>query len=423
MSITTLGNVDDYSMEQLKKTMLYSFSTFKTHRTIYDRAGISLRNIQEENPLEILKNLPVMTPDTLESVSNESISVCPEIIDIETSSGTTGTRKRRFITPHDDLVETNFLARLFSTCRIGKTDSVACVDTGPLTLMASFTKALEKLGIEESYAYFASINPYDTAADLSVLKPTVIITIPSILDRLIPFLTHHFRKGNGHPLEKVIYVGEMFADKKKKELEDSSGIEIFSYYGASETSALGIECVAHQGIHLFTDQNLFEVRCSDNQSLDSDILITTLNQEGLPLLRYPLNDTVVVKPGSCTCGLLFPRVDITGRSDCSTSILGVNISFESLLNCAYQNQDCIGPMEVVLTKNPIETLTITLPSWKSTEANQIRNRILSQEPDLTYLIGANFFDLRLAFENVERIDDGRKKPTIQDRRNDISATY
>ena len=82
MSITTLGNVDDYSMEQLKKTMLYSFSTFKTHRTIYDRAGISLRNIQEENPLEILKNLPVMTPDTLESVSNESISVCHEIIDI-----------------------------------------------------------------------------------------------------------------------------------------------------------------------------------------------------------------------------------------------------------------------------------------------------------------------------------------------------
>mgnify|MGYP003329073051 FL=1 len=193
MSITTLGNVDDYSMEQLKKTMLYSFSTFKTHRTIYDRAGISLSDIQEENPLEILKNLPVMTPDTLESVSNESISVCPEIIDIETSSGTTGTRKRRFITPHDDLVETNFLARLFSTCRIGKTDSVACVDTGPLTLMASFTKALEKLGIEESYAYFASTNPYDTAADLSVLKPTVIITIPSILDRLIPFLTHHFR--------------------------------------------------------------------------------------------------------------------------------------------------------------------------------------------------------------------------------------
>ena len=126
--------------------------------------------------------MPLLEPSMLAAIADESIATLDGIVDIEVSSGTTGPPKRRLITARDEDVETALLARLFGICGIGPDDRVACVDTGPLTLMASFTGALDALGVSEAYAYTVSPDAEATVDGLTALDPTVIVTIPSIIE-------------------------------------------------------------------------------------------------------------------------------------------------------------------------------------------------------------------------------------------------
>ena len=401
--------------------MLRSQATFATYAARFHDIGVSREDILHADPVAILEQLPVLDAGTLQDLADESIAVCSRIVDIETSSGTTGRRKRRFITRDDDVSEKEFLARLFRVCGIGRADSVACLDTGPLTLMVSFTKALDSLGVRDSYAYCASPDTDFTVEGLARLDPTAIVTIPSILDRCLPSLRRHFSRQRGRGLRRIVYVGEPLSYATRSVLECDLGVEVYAYYGASETSALGIECDAHDGIHLFTDRNVIELRSHRAGSGEGDILVTTLNQQGLPLFRYPLNDLISVKSGDCPCGLGFPRVDVKGRTDGAGSILGTKISYNSLRESAYAGAESSGPMEVVLTSNGKEKLTIVLPSQRAADALRIRTVLLKREPDLTYLVGARFLELELEFVDSSYFRSARKANTIVDRRGAAGA--
>lgn len=57
-----------------------------------------------------------------------------------------------------------------------------------------------------------------------------------------------------------------------------------------------------------------------------EIVITTLQKEGAPLLRYRTHDLSRILPGRCACGSRYPRLDtIMGRTDDMIKVKGVNI--------------------------------------------------------------------------------------------------
>ena len=59
--------------------------------------------------------------------------------------------------------------------------------------------------------------------------------------------------------QTVIYLGEPLSPRVRHAVEARLGAKVFGYYGASETSALGVECGAHAGIHLFTNRVIVEL--------------------------------------------------------------------------------------------------------------------------------------------------------------------
>ncbi|MCH7745772.1 MAG: hypothetical protein IIC84_06845, partial [Chloroflexi bacterium] len=92
------GDVSARTMEQLRDTLLYARSTFSVYASIFDDAGISTADIAEQEPLSLLQRLPLLESETLSALTDECVRSGEHIIDMETSSGTTGPRKRRFIT-------------------------------------------------------------------------------------------------------------------------------------------------------------------------------------------------------------------------------------------------------------------------------------------------------------------------------------
>jgi phenylacetate-CoA ligase len=57
-----------------------------------------------------------------------------------------------------------------------------------------------------------------------------------------------------------------------------------------------------------------------------ELVLTTINREAMPLLRYRTRDLTRILPGDCPCGRVHKRLDrMKGRSDDMIILKGVNI--------------------------------------------------------------------------------------------------
>ena len=416
LMIKTFGEPSAGARIALRRSLIYAHSRFDVYRDSMAKARISADDLKTHDPVKLIESLPILEGNDFYKLANEAFTIANEIVDLEASSGTTGHRKRRAITYSDEISESKFLGQLFRVCGLDVHDRVACLATGPLTLMVSFTRALEELGVFETYALSTGPEPAATIDDLLALDPTAIITVPSVLERCLNALVSGLRKHPHAKLRSIIYVGEQIRDQIRTVLTENLDLEIFGYYGASETSALGIECQAHKGIHLFTDQNYFEVSTKEVDDTYGQLLVTTLRQEGLPLIRYSIGDLVKMRPDDCSCGLSNPRVDVLERNDGSVSLLGIKVSYDSIHHAVYRDRDPIGPIEVLLSNDCREKITLVLPDSLVPEETSIRRSLTGKEPDIAYLFAGKFVELELVFVNVAYFRSIRKNRRIIDLR-------
>ena len=400
----------------LRDALQYAYTTFSTYRELFEGAGVGHDALVVDDPLAILERLPPMSSDTLARVSEESLSVVGGIVDMETSSGTTGIRKKRFISHLDDRNDHDFMAELFRAAGITEDDRVACLDTDPVYLMVSFARALEFLGVDEAYVYSVGRDQGQTLDALVRLDPTAIFAVPSMFERCWPSLRRRYDEAGRGSLSKVVFLGERVPHQLRAKLEAERDIEVFSYYGAAETSSLGIECAAHLGTHLFVDRNLFELLPSEREGSDGQLVVTSLAQKTVPLVRYALGDEIVLLPGDCPCGLSQPRVDVLGRAGDSFSILGSKFHYDSLLRSVYRKFEEVGYMQVVLTTEEQDVLTVLLPDEMGPHEKRMKDSLLSDQLELEFLVTS-----KLAFTRFEYVDESyftssRKMKLVDDRR-------
>ena len=414
--IRLLAPPDPDTRQKLRASLIYAYSTFTTYRDLFESADDMHEVLVGDDPLAVLERLPVISADTLARVSVESLAVVDGIVDMETSSGTTGIRKRRFISSDDDRNDHDFMAELFRVAGITARDSVACLDTDPVYLMVSFARALDTLGVDEAYVYSVGRDQGQTLDALVRLDPTAIFAVPSMFERCWPPLRRHFDEAGSGSLSKVVFLGERVPHQLRAELESERGIEVFSYYGAAETSSLGIECTAHMGIHLYVDRNLFELRPSEREGSDGQLVVTSLVQKTAPLVRYALGDEIVLIPGECPCGLSQPRVDVLGRAGDSFSILGSRLHYHSLLRSVYRRLEEIGYMQVVLTTDAHDVLTVLLPDTMRPHEKRMKDSLLSNQLELEFLITSKLASLRFDYVDESYFTGSRKMKLVDDRR-------
>ena len=411
-----VGGISVKTEAALRETLLHCHRNFGTYRRAFSAAEIVLEDIVAGDPLTVLRRLDLLGPDGYHSLAEESLIATDQIIDMETSSGTTGRPKKRYISYDDSASELEFLAELFAVCGIGHSDRVACLDTDPLMLMASFTGALDRVGVEESYAYCVGPDFDRSLAALSKLGPTVIITVPSMIERCYGPLTKYFAGTRRPDLSKIVYVGEPLSPRTRALLESNLGVEVFGYYGASETSALGIECRAHDGTHLFTERNIVEMAPDQRGGPAGEIVVTTLHQRAMPLLRYTLCDLIELKPGPCSCGLDYPRVQVQGRADASLSILGATVDYNVVLDTVRNGGAPPDFMQLALTRDVRDKLTIVLPEPARSRESRIRDALLASQPDLEFLVAGNYLDLEFSFVDGGDVEGSRKTRRVVDLR-------
>ena len=411
-TVRQLGTPTESESDALRAMMLYCFDGFTTYRHLFERAGISKDAIVSNDPMVTLRQLPILASGDLHALSAEALDSVDSIVDTETSSGTAGSRKIRFITHDDNVAEHKFLAKLLAVAGVNQSDRVACVDTDPAAVMVSFPWACEILGTVESYCISTGTSFEDTLPLLARLRPTVLISVPSIMQRLLEECSSMSMSS----VDRVIYIGEGMSERTRQQISDGFGAEVYSYYGTSETSAIGIECCAHNGVHLMSSRHVFELDTEGHRGSVGELIVTTLEQRGLPLLRYRVGDLIRPLEGSCGCGLDDPRVDILGRSEPFASILGSKIHHGGLLN-SLNATGLEGPLQVVLTsEGRTEVMTLRLSDANADRMDSMRHAVLADHTDIEFLCSSGFLEMRLEYPPLADLLADRKSDALIDLR-------
>lgn len=131
-----------------------------------------------------------------------------------------------------------------------------------------------------------------------------------------------------------IFGSETFSDEMRRKIERRLDIECFDIYGMTETGGIGttgMDCKAHEGIHVWEDQYITEVIDPATGAPVPDgghgeLVFTSLAREAMPILRYRTHDiSRILSRERCACGRTSLRIDrITGRTDDMLIVKGVN---------------------------------------------------------------------------------------------------
>ncbi|MDO4429044.1 MAG: phenylacetate--CoA ligase, partial [Atopobiaceae bacterium] len=92
-----------------------------------------------------------------------------------------------------------------------------------------------------------------------------------------------------------------------------------------------IECWEQNGLHLAEDHFYAEIIDPNTGEVLPDgewgeLVLTTIDREASPVVRYRTRDITRILPGECACGCTHRRIDrIHGRTDDMLIIRGVNV--------------------------------------------------------------------------------------------------
>ena len=116
----------------------------------------------------------------------------------------------------------------------------------------------------------------------------------------------------------IITSAEMLYPHQRELIEKIFESRIFNRYGCSEVMLIAAECERHDGMHLNVD-NLYIEFLKDNKAVkpgeSGEIVLTDLNNYGMPFIRYKVGDIGIPLADRCGCGRGLPLMEnIEGRS-------------------------------------------------------------------------------------------------------------
>ena len=163
---------------------------------------------------------------------------------------------------------------------------------------------------------------------------TVAHAIPSYLGRLFEvFAEEKLDPRRDTRLHTLVIGAEPHTEEHRQRIQEMFGVKAYNSFGLSEMNGPGVafECTEQNGLHVWEDAYIVEI--IDPHTLQpvpdgeiGELVMTTLDRQAMPVIRYRTRDLTRILPGPCPCGRTHRRLDrISGRSDDMFIIKGCNV--------------------------------------------------------------------------------------------------
>lgn len=423
-------NADELHAMQLKKLqklVAYEYERVPLFRRRCDEKGVKPSDIVT---LADISKLPFMVKTDLRDEYPYGLTAAPmkEIVRFHCSSGTTGKPICIPNTMHDIEVWQDATAR--SLAMYGITDEDILQVTYGYGL---FTGGLGlHYGGEALGCAVLPIGGGNTEKQLMLMRDlgvTAIACTPSYFLRIADVAKQmgiDFRRDT--KLKHGIFGAEPWTEEMRTKIEEEAGIIAHDIYGLTEISGPGVAaaCEYSKGLHVFEDHYYPEI--IDPETLEplpdgekGELVFTTLDRFGTPMIRYRTRDLTRIHTEKCKCGRTMRVIDrISARSDDMLIIHGVNV-FPSQVETGLLRVPEVAPhYQIIVT--PTDTLDLleikvelkpeifaedvtNLEQIRKNTFNAVKN-IIGISPKITFLPPQS---LPRSEGKIKRVIDNRKK--------------
>lgn len=320
----------DLQLRRLQQTLAHAHQNVDVYRRLLHEHSI---NPQDITSLDQVARLPFTKKSDV--VRNYPYGMCAvkpsEIIRVHASSGTTGKPINVYFTRKD---QENWQKCMGRNCRIaGITKDDVCQIAFRYTL---FTGAFgHHLGAESCGAMVIPTSSGQTERQITMmqdLKTTVLHCTPSYALVLAEKLKELGIARRSLSLRLGIHGAEPMSEEMRQHIEDGLGVTALSDYGLTELGGPGvsIECPHKSGFHI--NEDYFYPEIIDPETLEplppgqvGELVLTSLQKEATPLIRYRTRDISHLMYDACACGRTLVRHGpILGRTDDMLIVGGVN---------------------------------------------------------------------------------------------------
>ncbi|MBQ2060415.1 MAG: phenylacetate--CoA ligase [Prevotella sp.] len=323
--------LEQLQLERLKATVAHAMNS-PFYQEKFKELGITPADIQT---LDDVKRLPFTTKEDLREHYPFGLASVPlkDCVRLHSSSGTTGNPTVVLHTQKDLEEWANAVARCLWMVGSRPEDVFQnSAGYGMFTAGLGFQYGAEKVGMLTVPA--AAGNTKRQIKFIRDFGTTVLHAIPSYASRIYEVMKEEGCDPRRDTSLRVLCIGaEPHSEEQRQRIEQNLGVKAYNSYGISEMMGPGVafECPEQNGLHIWEDYFIVEI--IDPVTLQpvadgelGELVLTTINREGMPLLRYRTRDLTRILPGKCACGRTHKRLArLQGRSDDMIILKGVNI--------------------------------------------------------------------------------------------------
>lgn len=379
----TRDEMRSLQLKKLKDTVAQVYHNVEHFRIKMDQLNVKPEDIQ---CLEDIQRLPFSTKEDLRVNYPYGLFAVPkkDVVRIHASSGTTGKPTVVGYTKNDLNIWSQLIARLVTMAGATNEDTVQIAFKYGL-----FTGAFGlHYGLEEMGAAVVPMSSGNTEKQLMLMKDfgtTALVSTPSYALHMgeVAKSMGIFPKRD-LKVRLGLFGGEGSSEAMRESIQETWGMLATENYGLSELIGPGVsgECTHLTGMHI--NEDFFYPEIIDPKTGEvlppgeqGELVITTLQKEALPLLRYRTRDMTRLLYEPCSCGRTTVRMEkISGRSDDMLVVKGVNV-FPTQVEEVLRKFPALGPhYEITVEKvHHLDSLeirvelneTLTLDSYQAFE--------------------------------------------------------
>lgn len=327
----TRPEIEKLQLERLQKTVLHCMNS-PFYKKRFEENNLKPEDIKS---LDDLRKIPFTTKQDLRDTYPFGIASVPleKATRLHSSSGTTGNPTVILHTQKDLDEWANAVARCLHMVGLRPSDVFQnSSGYGMFTGGLGFQYGAERLGMLTVPA--AAGNTKRQIKFMTDFGTTAVHAIPSYAARIYEVMEEMGIDPRRDTKLKTLIIGaEPHSEEQRRRIEQMLGVKAYNSFGMSEMCGPGVafECTEQNGLHIWEDYYIVEI--VDPETLEpvaegevGELVLTTINREAMPLLRYRTRDLTRILPGECPCGRHHKRLDrMKGRSDDMIILKGVNI--------------------------------------------------------------------------------------------------
>lgn len=326
---------------ELQKQLLYLQNNSKFYQNLFKDHAIDLSEIKTEADL---RSIPITTKEDLQKYNQDFICVPEEdIIDQVTTSGTLGNPVNFALNENDLERLANNEMQSFKLIGIQKGDKVQITTTLDRRFMAgmAYFLGLRKLGA--GIIRTGSGLPHLQWDSIERFKPNYLVAVPSFLLKMIEYAQANGIDFKNSSVKAAICIGEPLRDQSYnlnalgRKIRELWPIELFSTYASTEMATAFTECEYHTGNHIQPELIYTEVLDDEGDPVKigeiGELVVTTLQVQTMPLLRYATGDLVSYTTEICECGRNTLRISpVLGRKKQHIKYKGTSLYPQHIIN-------------------------------------------------------------------------------------------